>query len=302
MKKNSSSFKIEKIIGLPIFVETHAILMDWNGELWIFINAAENKETFAFKLNASFAFEKITTLPLLSTSAIVCEKMIIISGANADGNPMVVAIDNSGKIQYKNLLNITPIIWPVLSFNKEVFIAWQENQNEIERGILNLKTNKIEKFPAILVEKPPVILFPLKETLLATITKNNKINIVDLHNGKTVAEDILQQVSIGKAQEGVFYGWLEGNKICIKQHINDESDCIPLKNASLGNLKAISGNEVTLWIQNRELTIDGNYQWKSTIIQENTDLFEIEGFVYSVISLEKRFVAIQNSKLILFKK
>lgn len=302
MKNYSAHFNVEKIIALPISVETNAILLEWDEVLWVFINTVENKETFVYKVNTSLEIEKITTLPLLSTSAITSEKNIFISGADAEGNLKIIAIDDSGKIQWENSLKIVPIIWPVMAYNGKIFIAWQEKISEIERGYLSLETKKIEKLTTILVENPPAILFPLEKTILATISESNKISIVDLLNEKKIAENVLHQLTIGKLEEGIFYGWQEGNKICIKHQNNKESDCIPVKNASLGNLKAISGNEATFWLQNKEMTVDGDYQWKSTIIQKNTDLFEIEGFVYSVVSWEKRFAAIKNSKLILFKK
>ncbi len=302
MESYSSHFCIEKIIALPISVETNAILLDWGEELWVFINIVENKETFVCKVNISLEIEKITTLPHLSTSAITSEKNIFISGADAEGNPKIIAIDGSGKIQWENSLKIAPIIWPVMAYNEKIFIAWQEKIGEIERGYLSMETTEIEKLPAILVENPPAILFPIQTTILATVTKNNKISIVDLLNKKEIAENVLYQLTIGKLEEGIFYGWQDGNKICMKNHFNNKTECISLKNASLGKLKAISGNEPTLWLQNQEMTVDGADQWKSTIIQESTKLFEIQGFVYSVVSWREKFAAVQNSKLIIFKK
>ena len=302
MKNYSAHFNVEKIIALPISVETNAILLGWDKTLWVFINTVENKETFVCKVNTSLEIEKITTLPLLSTTAITSEKNIFISGADAEGNPKVIAIDDSGKIQWKNSLKIAPIIWPVMAYDGKIFIAWQEKIGEIERGYLNLETKEIKKLEPFDNVKPPAILFPIEKTILATIPENNKINILDLLNQKEIAENISHLVTIGKLEEGIFYGWQDGNKICMRYHLNNKTECISLKNASLGKLKAISCNEPTFWLQNQELAIDGDYQWKSTIIQKNTALFEIEGFVYSVVSWRERFAAIQNSKLILFKK
>lgn len=302
MTENNSALKIEKTISVSTAVETHAVLIDWNDELWIFINSVERKETSVFKLDSSFFLKEYTPLPLLITSATLCEKEIVLSGANIEGKPLIIAINNSGEIQSLNILEIIPTIWPVIACSNKIFIAWQENANEIDRGNLNLETSKIEKLPAISVNNPPAMLFPLKETIFAAISEKNKTQLVNLISNEISNLDISQPITVGETIDAIFYGWLETNFVCLKFLKEDKQVNFPMKKASLGNLKAISGNEATLWIQKRELQMDDTYQWKSTIIQENTEMFEIDGFIYTVKSWNDRLVLIQNSRIILLKK
>lgn len=302
MIDNNSVLKIEKTISLPIAVETHAVLIDWNDELWIFINSVERKEASVFKLDSSFFLKEYTSLPLLITSATLCKKEIVLSGANIEGKPLIIAINNSAEIQSLNTLEIIPIIWPVTACSNKTFIAWQENTNEIERGNLNMETSKMEKLPAISVSNPPAMLFPLKETIFAVISEKNKTLLFNLINNEISNLDISQPITVGETIDTIFYGWMETHAVCLKFLKNGKQVNFPINKASIGNLKAISGNVVTLWIQKRELQMDDSYQWKSTIIQENTEMFEIDGFIYAVKSWNDRLVLIQNSRIILLKK
>jgi hypothetical protein len=302
MIKNNSFLKIEKTISLPIAVETQAIVITWNEELYILINSAANKETFVFKLNTSLSFEKIARLPLLSTSATICKHQLIVIGANSEGKPLVIAINNSGEIQKENILEITPTIWPVMACSNETIIAWQENATEIERGYFNVETNKIEKLPSISVSNPPAIIFPLKEEIVATLSEKNKTHLINLTSGEITNLDISQPMAIGKTINSIFYGWLEKDTVSLKFLKNSKEVNFHLKNASLGKLNAISGKEATLWIQKQETEIDNDYQWNSAIIQENTAIFEIEGFIYAVGSWNDKIILIQSSRLILLKK
>ena len=301
MIHNNSVLTIEKTIALPIAVETHAVLIDWNDELWIMINSVQNKETFIFKLNLSFSFEKIINLSLLSNSATICKNKLFIMGSNFEGKPVIISINNLGEIQNEINLEVIPTIWPVTTCSNKVFIAWQENSTEIERGNLNIETTNIDKLPPISISNPPAMLFPLKETIIATILEKNQTRLINIITQEISNLDISQQIAVGETSDSVFYGWLEKDNVCLKFLEKDKQVNFKIEKASLGNLKAVSGREATLWIQKQEMTIDDDYKWKSIIIQENTDAFEIEGFVYTVGSWGDRIVVIQNSEIILLK-
>ncbi|MDP2686430.1 MAG: hypothetical protein Q8O62_04355 [Aequorivita sp.] len=302
MTENNSALKIEKTISLPMTVESHTVLVDWDNELWIMINSIQNKETFIFKMNASLSFEKMVSLPLLSTSATICKNKLIITGSNFEGKPKIISLNNLGEIQEEIILELTPTIWPVITCSNKIFFAWQEDADEIKYGSLDLEKNEIDNLPAISVNNPPAKLFPLKETIYASFSEKNKTQLVNLINNEISNLDISQPITVGETIDAIFYGWLETNSVCLKFLKKDKQINFPMKKASLGNLKAISGNEATLWIQKRELQMDDSYQWKSTIIQENTEMFEIENFIYAVKSWNDRLVLIQNSRIILLKK
>ena len=302
MKEIKAILKISKTISLPIAIETHAVLVNWDETLFILINVLAIKETVLFKLNSLSEFEKMAQLPLLSTSAIVCKKQLIVTGANFDGKPIIIAIKNSGEIKWQNTLEFNPTIWPITACSNKLFIAWQENINQIERGHLNLSTHKIERLSPILVISPPALLFPLKETIFAAISEKNKTHLINLISNEITNLDISKQITIGETNDTIFYGWLEPNTVFLKFLKNDKLVDFTINKASLGKLKAISGKEATFWLQKQESTIDEDNKWQSVVIQENTDVFKIDGFVFSIIACKDSFVVIQNSKLILLTK
>lgn len=295
------SLKIEKIISLPITIETHAVSINWNEDLWVLINLTATKETFIYRLNASLNFEKIVSLPFLSTSATICKNKLFIIGADFKGKPVLISINKFGKILTNHTLEFTPTIWPVIAYSNKLFIAWQENETEIERGNFNMETNKIEKLKPISISNPPAIFCALKETVFATISEKTETRLINLISDEIIKLDISQQITIGKTIETIFYGWMENNTVCLKFLKKNKQINFPIKNASLGKLKAISGNLATFWLQNRQMQMSDEYQWKSIIIQEKTSVFEIEGFIFTVGSWNNRIVLVQNSRIILLK-
>tara|TARA_R110002012_G_scaffold41736_8_gene114176 strand:+ start:28637 stop:29560 length:924 start_codon:yes stop_codon:yes gene_type:complete len=302
MTNYKSFLKIEKNISLPIAVETNVILTPWNDNLFILINSVAKKETFIFKMNDSFTFEKIATLPILSTSAIIFKNKIIVSGSNNDGKPLILVTDIFGKIFQKIPLKITPTIWPVIACSEKIYIVWQEKAKEIKHGILNFNNSEIEKIQSIPVENPTSNLYALSKTILATISEKNKTFLMDLVTNEQHTLNLVHPITVGQEDEAVFYGWTENDSVCIKFLNSKEKYCVASKNANSGKLKAISGNEAALWLQKQEMNINGDYQWKSAIIKKKVEIFEIDNFIHTVGAWNDMLVAVQESKIIFLKK
>lgn len=302
MTNYNSFLKVEKRISLPVLVETHAILITWNEELFVLINSVANKETLVFKLNNAFTLEKITALSILSTTAVICDNQMIVSGADSEGKPVIVAINSAGKILWKKSLNVTPSIWPIVVCGEETYIAWQEKPDEIKLEKLNLDTKKIVHLHSITIENPPATLHPLPKTIVAVISEKNQTAVVDLITNQKSSLKIPQPLVIGQTDKNIFFGYLEKNTICLKYQNEEKPHYVSVKNALSGKLKAISGSEAALWILKQEMTIDGDYQWKSSIIQENTEVFDMEGLVYAVATWNKVLAIIQDSKIVILKK
>tara|TARA_R110000823_G_scaffold315579_1_gene448349 strand:+ start:133886 stop:134803 length:918 start_codon:yes stop_codon:yes gene_type:complete len=302
MTKYKSFLKIEKTVSLPVAVETNAVLVSWKESLFILTNSIAKRETFVFKMSDSFTFEKIKTLPILSTSAHIFEGQIIVSGSDNDGKAIIVAINFSGEILQKVPLEITPSIWPMVGGTDKIYVAWQKKADEIKRGILNFNNSEIEQLQQIPVENPPAKLIAVPKTLFAIISEKNKTIVIDLITTEQYSLNITRPITFGQTDEALFFGWVESDRVCLKFQHSDEKYCVASKNANIGKLQAVSGNEVTLWLQKQEMDIDGNYQWKSAIIQKDVEAFEIDNFIHTVGAWNGMLVAVQESKIIFLKK
>lgn len=302
MTKYKSFLKIEKTVSLPFAVETNAVLVSWKESLFILTNSIAKRETFVFKISDSFTFEKIKTLPILSTSAYIFESQIIVSGSDNDGNAIIIAINFSGEILQKIPLEITPSIWPKVGGTDKIYVAWQEKADEIKRSILNFNNSEIEQLQPIPVENPPAKLIAVPKTLFAIISEKNKSAIIDLITNGQHSINIVQPITVGQADEALFFGWVESDRVCLKFQHSDEKYCVASKNANIGKLQAVSGSEAALWLQKQEMDIDGNYQWKSAIIQKDVEIFEIDSFIHTVGAWNGMLVAVQESKIIFLKK
>tara|TARA_R110000822_G_scaffold224281_2_gene357329 strand:- start:147 stop:917 length:771 start_codon:yes stop_codon:yes gene_type:complete len=253
-------------------------------------------------MSDSFTFEKIKTLPILSTSAHIFEGQIIVSGSDNDGKAIIVAINFSGEILQKVPLEITPSIWPMVGGTDKIYVAWQKKADEIKRGILNFNNSEIEQLQQIPVENPPAKLIAVPKTLFAIISEKNKTIVIDLITTEQYSLNITRPITFGQTDEALFFGWVESDRVCLKFQHSDEKYCVASKNANIGKLQAVSGNEVTLWLQKQEMDIDGNYQWKSAIIQKDVEAFEIDNFIHTVGAWNGMLVAVQESKIIFLKK
>ncbi|HNP66917.1 MAG TPA: hypothetical protein PKH16_03345 [Aequorivita sp.] len=302
MTKYKSFLKIEKTVSLPVAVETNAVLVSWKESLFILTNSIAKRETFVFKMSDSFTFEKIKTLPILSTSAYIFESQMIVSGSDNDGKAIIVAINFSGEILQKIPLEITPSIWPKVGGTDKIYVAWQEKADEIKRGILNFNNSEIEQIQQIQVENPPAKLISVPKTLFTIISEKNKTIVIDLITNEQHSLNISQSITVGQSNEDIYFGWMESNTVCLKFQHSEEKHCVASKNANTGKLQAVSGNEVTLWLQKQEMDIDGNYQWKSAIIQKDVEAFEIDNFIHTVGAWKGMLVAVQESKIIFLKK
>jgi len=302
MTNYKSFLKIEKTVSLPVAVETNAILVSWKESLFILTNSIAKRETFVFKMSDSFTFEKIKTLPILSTSAYIFESQIIVSGSDNEGKAIIVALNFSGEILQKIPLEITPSIWPMVGGTDKIYVSWQEKADEIKRGILNFNTSEIEQLQQIPVENPPAKLIAVPKTLFAIISEKNKSTIIDLITNGQHSINIAQPITVGQADEALFFGWVESDRVCLKFQHSEEKYCVASKNANVGKLQAVLGSEATLWLQKQEMDIDGNYQWKSAIIQKDVEVFEIDNFIHTVGAWNGMLVAVQESKIILLKK
>ncbi|KJJ38919.1 hypothetical protein [Aequorivita vladivostokensis] len=302
MTKYKSFLKIEKTVSLPVAVETNAVLVSWKESLFILTNSIAKRETFVFKMSYSFTFEKIKTLPILSTSAYIFESQIIISGSDNEGNAIIVAINFSGEILQKIPLEITPSIWPKVGGTDKIYVAWQEKADEIKRGILNFNNSEIEQLQPIPVENPPAKLIAVTKTLFAIILEKNKTIVIDLITNEQHSLNISQSITVGQSNEDIYFGWMESNTVCLKFQHSEEKHCVASKNANTGKLQAVSGSEAALWLQKQEMDIDGNYQWKSAIIQKDVEIFEIDSFIHTVGAWNGMLVAVQESKIIFLKK
>lgn len=302
MTKYKSFLKIEKTVSLPVAVETNAVLVSWKESLFILTNSIAKRETFVFKMSDSFTFEKIKTLHILSTSAFIFESQMIVSGSDNDGKAIIVAINFSGEILQKVPLEITPSIWPMVGGTDKIYVAWQEKADEIKRGILNFNNSEIEQIQQIQVENPPAKLIAVPKTLFTIISEKNKTIVIDLITNEQHSLNISQSITVGQSNEDIYFGWMESNTVCLKFQHSEEKHCVASKNANTGKLQAVSGSEAALWLQKQEMDIDGNYQWKSAIIQKDVEIFEIDSFIHTVGAWNGMLVAVQESKIIFLKK
>lgn len=292
--------KTERIISLPIAVETNALLISWREELFILINALATRETLVYKLN-TFEFGKLTSLPLLATSAVTCKDQMVVSGSDETGNLILAAIDFNGKILKKISPDITPSVWPILGCSEKIYLAWQQQSIEIQRGSFSLGSMKIQQLPPIRIATTSVKLEATSQSIYAVISKKDQTTILDLITSETYALPRLQTVSIGHTEEGLFFGWIDRDQVYLKFQHSEEKHCFSLENPNSGKLNAISGRKATVWFQYREMNLDGDYQWKSAIIQKDTAIFKIENFIHTIGAWQDMLVAVQDKKIILLK-
>ena len=307
MLTTSTSFQIEKIIALPTFVESNAMLLEKDECLWLLINQTGNKKTQIYKVFPSLIFQFISSLPIIATTAVTCGEQITVSGANSTGQPFIIGINDIGQVIWEyTFQDLKPVTWPTVSCGDKPLFAFQQTQEKIEWGYLDTKSAELISKQSFSIDTPPVKFFPLKDKLLVGWSGKKKIHFLDLNeeNEEVVKMNRMYtgNYSAQQSKEGIYYGWLLGNQAHLFIQSTKSLIIIPLNNSASSTFNLVAGGSPLIWAQHYNENNYGDFEWESTLILNKDCFFSIDGYVYSVIWWGRKIVMINQSKIILLKE
>ena len=306
MSQTTPCLQLEKMILLPVSVESHALAQKWQEDLWLLINQPGDRETQLLKITSSHRVEIIAALPILAASMTNCNQQMIVTGSNAEGRPLVIGLDAQGRLLWEYLFSgPEPTTWPVAACGPMPTIAWQQTPDKIEVGMLDMKSATLFRKPAITVGAPPAKIFSWKNKIWGVWAEKNGLHIVDLAEAieRVVLTDGIyaNEFSIGQSSEGTYFGWTAGNQAYWLLPETSLPTSVVLENAAGGTFSLISGEAPLIWIQKSKEGLDGNLEWESTLVLQDTKPHILDGFVFIVSWWQQRVVVVNQSRILLLK-
>ncbi len=301
----TSNLHQEKVIALPIAVETHALATEWNDDLWVLINQPGEHQTALLKVTPDYTVTLVGKVPTLASSSALCGEELIISGSDSVGNVVILAINSSGSILWQHSPDINkPTTWPEVTCDTHPLIAWQDKPASVQWGVLNPANGSLERWPENKVGQPPAKLYAWRETLLAAWAEMGELHILDLRKGSEqvvpVDEGRVADFSVARSKNGIYYGWTAAGKAYWM--LPPSTTFYPLPHDSHGTFNLISGGPPLVWVQESEDDIDENLNWKSTLIPADSHPHSVSGYVFAVTWWQQKVALVQQSNIILLKK
>lgn len=306
MSQLKPCLQTEKIIPLPFTTESNAIAQEWRGDMWLLINQPGKQQTQLLNIKQDYEIKEIASLPIVASSLCSSKEHLIVTGANSDGNPLILALDANGNRVWEYIVkDIKPITWPVVAYRTELVLAWQQIPERIEMGFLNINSSKLKITSPIAVENPPARIISWKNLIWASWFEQGKIHITDLvENNKQIisCKDLnVGDYSVGQSGEGTYYGWIKGKKAYWLLPASQSPGSIILENDANGTFNLISGGEPLIWVQTSKPDIDKTLVWTSTLIIPGKDPFLVEDYVFTVAWWQQKVVLVKQSMVLLLQ-
>ena len=307
MPQTTSCLQLQKMIPLPVSVESHALAEEWEGELWLLINQPGNHQTQLLKITSAHAIESIAVLPIIAASMTCCDQQMIISGSNADGRPLIIGLNAAGLLLWEYVFSdISPIVWPITGCGLAPTIAWQQHPDKIELGVLDTNSATLLRKPAFNVEVPPAKIFSWKNKVWGAWADKGTLHVVDLveDDERVIATDGFHanEFSVGQTREGVYFGWTAGNNAFWLLPESPSPGIIDIENIAGGTFCLISGGEPLGWIQKSKQGIGGELEWESTLVFADLTAHTVDGYVFTIAWWQQQVVVVSQSKILLFRK
>ena len=304
MSQMTSCLDSEKSIPLPVEIDSHAIVYEWNDTLWLFINRFSEQKTHVYNMNKAYELALLTELSMMSSTVVSCKNELVVTGSNSEGKPVIIGINSEGDQIWSHFFSeINPITWPVTSCGNEMVIAWQESINTLEVGILNTKNNSLQSQTKVNIETPPVTLYSWKNHMHGIWLDRNQIHDIDLLKNQETIIDLdgvySNNISFGITNDLPYLGWTTKDWVYFKYLEGGTIESVKVENLTTGEMSVISGTAPLLWIQSQSLDLDESRNWKSVLVVPGMDVYNVNGYVYAVGWWQNKIVVAHSSKLVI---
>lgn len=306
MSHTNACLHMEKVIPLPVAVESHALAQEWGGDLWLLINQPGNQQTQLLKISSSHEVEIIAALPIMAASMTSCDQQLIVTGSNAQGQSLIIGLDANGQLRWEyRFSGPQPTTWPIAACGPMPVIVWQQTPDRIETGLLDSKSGSLHRKPAIDVGTPPARMYSWKNRVWGAWAEQEGIHVVDLVEGgqRVVLTDgvYATEFSVGQSSEGAYFGWTTRNQACWLLPNTPSPNSVVIENLAGGTISLISGGMPLMWIQKSKQSIDEGLEWESTLTLADRRPHTVDGYVFTVAWWRQQVVVVNQSKVLVFR-
>lgn len=295
------SLQHKKTLPLPLVADTHAFICAGENKLWLFINQYGLNRTAVFYLTGNYGLEPAGSLPLVASSATAMNNGIMVSGADAHGKPVVIAVNNEGQPVWQKQLNIlAPVIWPLVTGETPFFVAWQEEAGKISTGYIPDPEKEMEPGKIFNTGNTAVQVFAGKNKIWAAWKTTGNIMVTELLSGEKEqiagTEKATTEMVMAPCNKGLVTAWLGRENIYCLLPGSKEPLVIPFNNA-LGGALSASCNETPLFMV-KQMIGEDTISWKVTVITPGNEHFITDQFVYDAQWWQQQVVLLCRDRVI----
>lgn len=285
----TTSLRPTAVLALPLTVDSAAWATPIDEELRLWINHPGAGETAQLRVLRGNAFEALSSLPIVAAGAARCGSEIVMTGADAEGHPVVLGVAEDGNVRWRFLIDgPTPIRWPIPGCAPEPVVVWQTSHGEIERA--RVGPQGLDRRRSVRVGGPPLDLTTGGGAIWAVWSDESGVHAVEM--GRERAREIFinaavpDGVAVGGFEEGAWVAWTRGASAFLVSVSPGKHPSAPvaidIAGASGGTLAVVAGPEPLLWIRHGEALEGEPPRWRSAFVLPGREPTLVEGLVHAV--------------------
>jgi hypothetical protein len=277
-------------LALPVKVETAAWAVSIAGELRVLINHPGVTATTQLRVLPTHGLEPLPSLPIVVAGAADCGQDLLVTGADADGHPLALGVEASGKVAWQSLINgPTPTRWPVPGCVPHPVVVWQTAQDKLE--VARCGPGGITHQRSISIGGPPLDVAIGGHSIWSSWPTSSEIQCAEIgeHDVRTVsiAATSPSSIAIGASPKGACIAWTQGSSSFFARIVSEAKPSEPplaldLVNAVNGTLSIVSGPEPLIWAQRGQLIEGEAPRWISALVLPGDSPLLVEGLVHAV--------------------
>jgi hypothetical protein len=294
-------------LHLPLTVTTAARLAVAGADLHLWINGPNSGTTTWLRLDAQ---QHLTSLPLLDftcAGVAICGDDLLLTGADAAGEPLVTALTPAGETRWRHALQgPAPTIWPTPYCAGDPLIAWQTGAEVLHTA--RVSGAGIGKQRTVPVGFPPLHLAADGQTLRAVWADPDGVRGLEIAGNRPQPLHIPMRYPDGLALGGGEQGWqLAWQQGMVVHHARwstanglGAAIGVELGAAAGGRLALVGGHRPLVWAQRAVYGVDERVTWASALALPHLQPLLLDGLVHAVGWWGERLVVVGANRLLFF--
>lgn len=303
-----------QLIGLPVEATGAAWAIAQGDALNLWINLPASGTTVQARIDPGGVVSSLEPLPWILAGVASDEQMRLVTGADADGHPIVAALSAGGKPAWQHRIEgPAPLQWPVPVLLPEPVIVWQTQANEVRiakvgaEGITGARRVTVNTAsPQIAVAGGGCWLAWLdgsgvfaKQTTANDDERNEPEVRWSLPGADTLALgfDARGLCAAWSAGASGGFGYLEPRGGAILDRV-----ALDLADAAPGALRIFGGDAALVWAQRLEVLEPAPPRWKNALVAPAEPACRIEGLVHAMAWWGDRVAVVGRTAILVLQR
>lgn len=288
--RSSNAFRLAGIIALPVAVDTAVYTAARDDELRLWINRPATK-TLQLRVRPDRSIEELPPLGTVASGAARCDGEFVVTGANAEGRPVVLGLADDGTVAWQfSLDGPVPIRWPIPLCAPRPTIVWQTSTSTLE--VARVDRSILAGHRAVPVGGPPLVVASAGDSIWAAWTGTSAVTCAEITEtgvrAMQVPADLASDAAICGCSAGACVAWIQNGSAYFTRIVHGAAPTEPvvaldLAEAAGGTMALVAGPRAVVWAQRGEIIEGETPRWTSALVLPGWETFTVEGRVQAVV-------------------